>query len=156
MLDDEGHGRGDHRRRAQRRAPASSRSSCCWPTRPWPQHLDEHDVPTLYRIHEAPDPMKVEEFEEFVATLGYSLGGAGERVQAAALPEAGRADAAARRRRSPIAFLMLRTMQKARYDPSEPRPLRPGGRELHALHVADPALPGPGRAPPLRESRRGR
>ena len=38
------------------------------------QHLDEHDVPTLYRIHEEPDPLKVEEFEEFISTLGYSLG----------------------------------------------------------------------------------
>jgi ribonuclease R len=38
------------------------------------QHLDDHGVPTLYRIHEEPDPLKVEEFEEFIATLGYSLG----------------------------------------------------------------------------------
>ena len=37
------------------------------------QHLDDHEVPTLYRIHEKPDPLKVEEFEEFVTTLGYSL-----------------------------------------------------------------------------------
>ena len=59
---------------------------------------------------------------------------------AAALPEARRAACAARPRRSPIAFLMLRTMQKARYDAGEPRPLRAGGAELHALHVADPAL----------------
>src|SRR5436190_15006383 len=31
------------------------------------EHLDEHNVPTLYRIHEQPDPLKVEEFEDFVA-----------------------------------------------------------------------------------------
>ena len=37
-------------------------------------HLDGHDVPTLYRVHEPPDPLKVEEFEEFVSTLGFSLG----------------------------------------------------------------------------------
>ena len=30
------------------------------------QHLDEHDVPTLYRVHETPDPLKEEEFEEFI------------------------------------------------------------------------------------------
>ena len=42
---------------------------------------------------------------------------------------------------------MLRTMQKARYDAGEPRALRPGGAELHALHVADPPLSRPGRAP---------
>ena len=38
------------------------------------QHLDDHEVPTLYRIHEEPDPLKVAEFEEFVTPLGYSLG----------------------------------------------------------------------------------
>src|SRR3954452_21378372 len=38
------------------------------------QHLEEHNVPTLYRIHESPDPLKVDEFEEFVSTMGYSLG----------------------------------------------------------------------------------
>jgi ribonuclease R len=79
--------------------------------------LDEQDVPTLYRIHEEPDPLKVEEFEEFVSTLGYSLAApAGairprhfqklvERIQGK--PE-----------EKPIAFLMLRTMQKARYEPT--------------------------------------
>ncbi len=79
------------------------------------QHLDDHDVPTLYRIHEDPDPLKVEEFEEFVSTLGYSLGAPPNDVKPRhfqklvermhGTPE-----------EKPIAFLMLRTMQKARYD----------------------------------------
>jgi ribonuclease R len=81
------------------------------------RHLDEHDVPTLYRIHEEPDPMKVEQFEEFISTLGYTLSApAGnirprhfqrlvERIEGK--PE-----------EKPIAFLMLRTMQKARYEPT--------------------------------------
>ncbi len=81
------------------------------------EHLDEHEVPTLYRIHEQPDPLKVEEFEEFIATLGYSLAAPPDAVKPrnfqrlveriAGTPE-----------EKPIAFLMLRTMQKARYDPS--------------------------------------
>ena len=78
------------------------------------EHLDSHDVPTLYRIHEPPDPLKVAQFEEFVSTLGYSLAAPPnevkprhfqklvERIQGT--PE-----------EKPIAFLMLRTMQKARY-----------------------------------------
>jgi ribonuclease R len=80
-------------------------------------HLDEHGVPTLYRIHEQPDPLKVEEFEEFISTLGYSLAAPPDAVKPrqfqrlveriAGTPE-----------EKPIAFLMLRTMQKARYDPS--------------------------------------
>jgi ribonuclease R len=81
------------------------------------EHLDEHDVPTLYRIHEQPDPLKVEEFEEFISTLGYSLSAPPDAVKPrnfqrlveriAGTPE-----------EKPIAFLMLRTMQKARYDAS--------------------------------------
>ena len=79
------------------------------------QHLEDHAVPSLFRVHEEPDPMKVEQFEEFITTLGYSLGAAKgalkprhfqklvERMRGT--PE-----------EKPIAFLMLRTMQKARYD----------------------------------------
>jgi ribonuclease R len=37
----------------------------------WLEHLD---APSLYRIHEKPDPRRVIEFEETAATLGYSLG----------------------------------------------------------------------------------
>ncbi len=80
------------------------------------QHLEETNTPTLYRVHEPPDPLKVEEFNAFISTLGYSLPvGPGavikpkhfqklvERIQ-------GKPEERA------IAMLMLRTMQKARYD----------------------------------------
>jgi ribonuclease R len=78
-------------------------------------HLERVGMPALYRVHEEPDPVKVETFEEFISTLGYSLAGAGglleprdfqrlvEKIQGK--PE-----------ERPIALLMLRTMQKARYD----------------------------------------
>ena len=80
------------------------------------QHLDEHHVPTLYRIHEQPDPLKVEVFEEFVGTLGYSLGAPPNEItprhfQRLVEKIHGKPE------EKPIAFLMLRTMQKARYDP---------------------------------------
>jgi len=81
------------------------------------QHLDDHDIPTLYRVHEEPDPLKVEEFEEFIATLGYSLGKSGSDVSSRdfqKLVERMRGTP----EEKPIAFLMLRTMQKARYDAS--------------------------------------
>ncbi len=77
--------------------------------------LESNGIPSLYRIHEAPDPVKVAVFEEFVTTLGYSLaappGGVRprdfqhlvERIAGSAVER-------------PIAFLMLRTMQQARYD----------------------------------------
>src|SRR4051812_22944530 len=79
------------------------------------QHLDDHEVPTLYRVHEDPDPLKVEEFEEFISTLGYSLSTAPNDVKPRHFQKLvekihGTAE------EKPIAFLMLRTMQKARYD----------------------------------------
>jgi ribonuclease R len=79
------------------------------------QHLDDHDVPSLFRIHEDPDPLKVEEFEEFVSTLGYSLAAPPDAVKPRhfqKLVEKMRGTP----EEKPIAFLMLRTMQKARYD----------------------------------------
>jgi ribonuclease R len=80
------------------------------------QHLSDNGVPTLYRIHEEPDPMKVEEFEEFIGTLGYSLARSADDVSPRdfqKLVERMRGTP----EEKPIAFLMLRTMQKARYDP---------------------------------------
>ena len=80
-------------------------------------YLDAHDVPTLYRIHEEPDPLKVEEFEEFVSTLGYSLAAPAGSIRPRHFQKLveriiGKPE------EKPIAFLMLRTMQKARYEPS--------------------------------------
>jgi ribonuclease R len=78
-------------------------------------HLESNGVPSLYRVHEEPDPAKVEVFEEFIATLGYSLAGRGEELEPRDFQRlvdkiAGKPE------EKPIAFLMLRTMQKARYD----------------------------------------
>jgi len=81
------------------------------------QHLDDQHTPTLYRVHEDPDPIKVAQFEEFISTLGYSLNRAAEDVKPRdfqKLVERMRGTP----EEKPIAFIMLRTMQKARYDPS--------------------------------------
>jgi ribonuclease R len=79
--------------------------------------LDHRDVPTLYRVHERPDPLKVAQFEEFVTTLGYGLTASPAAVRPRhfqKLVEKIKGTAEER----PIAFLMLRTMQKAKYDPT--------------------------------------
>ena len=79
-------------------------------------HLEKNGMPALYRIHEPPDPMKVLQFEEFVGAFGYSLGAPESGVKPMhfqKLVSKIRGVPAER----PIAFLMLRTMQKARYDP---------------------------------------
>jgi ribonuclease R len=77
-------------------------------------HLEQHGMPALYRVHEAPDPVRVLEFETFVNTFGLSLGAAG-----AVHPRHFRQLVERMRNRPeerPIAYLMLRTMQKARYE----------------------------------------
>ena len=78
-------------------------------------HLVAQNVPALHRVHEAPDLKKVEDFEAFITTLGYSLAAQGQALRPKhfqALIDRMRGTPEER----PIAALMLRTMQKARYD----------------------------------------
>ncbi|MGH9159955.1 MAG: ribonuclease R family protein, partial [Vicinamibacteraceae bacterium] len=81
------------------------------------RHLADHGVPTLFRVHEPPDPLKIEELDEFVATLGYGLAVPPHLARPKhfqRLVERVRGKPEER----PVAALMLRTMQKARYDPA--------------------------------------
>ena len=81
------------------------------------RHLAEADVPALFRVHEVPDPLKVAEFEEFVSTLGYSLAAPPDAVTPVHFQRLlGRLEGAPEEK--PVAFLTLRTMQQARYDPA--------------------------------------
>jgi ribonuclease R len=77
-------------------------------------YLEKHDAPALYRVHEDPDILKVEKFEEFISGFGYSLGAPLTAVRPRhfqkLLERIGD-----KPEEKPIAFLMLRTMQKARY-----------------------------------------
>jgi len=79
-------------------------------------HLENSGMPALYRIHEPPDPLKVLQFEEFISAFGFTLAASESGVvkpkHFQKLVEKMRGNPAER----PIAFLMLRTMQKARYD----------------------------------------
>ncbi len=80
------------------------------------RHLEDHEVPALFRIHEEPDVLKVEQFEEFVTGFGYSLAappGAVRPRHFQRLVER----IAGKPEEKPIALLLLRTMQKARYSP---------------------------------------
>jgi ribonuclease R len=79
------------------------------------QHLEKHEMPALYRIHEPPDPLKVLEFDEFVSALGFSLGAQGDTLRPSHFQHLVDKIRGTPEER-PIAFLMLRTMQKARYD----------------------------------------
>jgi ribonuclease R len=77
-------------------------------------HLVAHDVPALHRVHETPDVKKVADFEAFITTLGYSLAGGPTPKPKHFQKLIDRMRGTPEER--PIAALMLRTMQKARYD----------------------------------------
>ena len=78
-------------------------------------YLVEQNAPALHRVHEEPDAGKVEDFEAFITTLGYSLAVDGRRLRPKHFQKLiDRMRSTPEER--PIAALMLRTMQKARYD----------------------------------------
>jgi ribonuclease R len=78
--------------------------------------LSDADMPALYRIHEQPDPERVEEFADLVASFGYRVPADLEGIrpqdfqlilrQIAGKPE-----------EKLISYLLLRTMKLARYHP---------------------------------------
>ena len=80
-------------------------------------HLERTRMPTLYRVHERPDPEKVERVDMFAHSLGYSLGAPPDQVMPAhfqKLLDRVRGEPAERA----VALLMLRAMQRARYEAS--------------------------------------
>src|SRR5229473_2277363 len=79
-------------------------------------HLESQHAPALYRIHEEPDILKIAKFEEFISGFGYSLGAPVNALRPRHFQKLlekihGKPE------EKPIAMLMLRTMQKARYAP---------------------------------------
>jgi ribonuclease R len=79
-------------------------------------YLEERGGPGLYRIHEEPDLLKVEQFEEFISGFGHSLGAPLNALRPRHFQRLIEKISGAPEER-PVAFLMLKTMQKARYAP---------------------------------------
>ena len=79
-------------------------------------YLEAQGAPALYRVHEEPDVLKVAKFDDFISGFGYSLGAPLTTLRPRHFQRLlekihGKPE------EKPIAFLMLRTMQKARYAP---------------------------------------
>jgi ribonuclease R len=79
-------------------------------------YLEAQSAPALYRVHEEPDILRVEKFEEFISGFGYSLAAPLTALRPRHFQKLlerihGKPE------EKPVAFLMLRTMQKARYAP---------------------------------------
>src|SRR5258708_7957721 len=81
------------------------------------KHLEALAVPSLYRIHEEPSPEKVEEFAEIAASFGHKFSMHGPT------PQRGFQHLAREIRGRPeermLSYLMLRSMQRARYSPRD-------------------------------------
>ncbi|MGE6630083.1 ribonuclease R [Bacillus sp. NPDC077027] len=80
------------------------------------EHFHWMNVPFIYRIHEEPNPEKLQRFLEFVTTFGYIVKGTSSNIHPRALQSV--LDAV---RDQPeevvIQTVMLRSMKQAKYDP---------------------------------------
>src|SRR3954462_3278758 len=79
-------------------------------------YLETEKAPALYRIHEEPDILKVAKFEDFIAGFAYSLGAPANALRPRHFQKL-LSRIHGKPEEKPIAMVMLRTMQKARYAP---------------------------------------
>jgi ribonuclease R len=79
-------------------------------------YLESCGAPGLYRVHEEPDPGKVAQFEEFISGFGYTLGAPLSTIKPRHFQKLVE-KIQGKPEEKPVAFLMLKTMQKARYAP---------------------------------------
>jgi len=79
------------------------------------RHLESLDVPLLFRIHEEPNPEKIDEFGEIAASFGHKFSMHGP------IPQRGFQQLTREISGTPeermLSYLMLRSMQRARYTP---------------------------------------
>ena len=78
------------------------------------ERLDRAATPTLYRIHEQPDPERVEEFAELVSSFGYRLPAKLEEIRPQDFQGILR-QVEGKPEEKLISYLLLRTMRLARY-----------------------------------------
>ena len=81
-------------------------------------NLHEKDIPCIHRIHEPPDPTKIFEFKEFISSLGLRLSDSG-KIRSKDLNTLLKKIQDTPEERV-VNTLLLRTMKKARYSPSDP------------------------------------
>ncbi|MGH9759973.1 MAG: ribonuclease R family protein, partial [Blastocatellia bacterium] len=78
-------------------------------------HLESLAVPAIYRIHEEPDPSKLEEFQEVVESFGHRFSIHGP------IPQKGfqilLREIEGLKEERMLSYLMLRSMERARYSP---------------------------------------
>src|SRR5438094_259421 len=76
------------------------------------RHLEENEIPSLYRVHEEPDPMKVQEFVDIVS--GFGLKFEPRKAQPADFQKF-ITSIEGRPEERMLSYLMLRSFKQARY-----------------------------------------
>jgi ribonuclease R len=77
-------------------------------------HLEGRHIPTLYRVHEQPDPVKLKDFQEFIHNFGYGFRMTEELVEPAEFQRL-LEEAAGKPEERMINEVLLRCMKQARY-----------------------------------------
>jgi ribonuclease R len=77
-------------------------------------HLEARHIPSLYRVHEPPDPAKLADFKEFIFNFGYQFRMEEERVDPRELQRL-LAEAEGKPEERMINEVLLRCMKQARY-----------------------------------------
>ncbi|MGF7049455.1 ribonuclease R [Paenibacillus sp. DS2015] len=79
------------------------------------EHFHWLKVPFIYRIHENPDPEKLQNFMAFAANFGYQVKGRGNSIHPRALQSL-LEDIQGTKEQTVISTMMLRSMKQAKYD----------------------------------------
>jgi hypothetical protein len=78
------------------------------------RELKKRAIPTIYRVHENPDPEKLAEYREFVLSFGYKVGDLTHRPELQRLL----AEVTGKPEEQALKVGLLKSLKRARYDPS--------------------------------------
>src|SRR5262245_47765120 len=96
------------------------------------RELKKRAIPTIYRIHENPDPEKLAEYREFALSFGYKIGDLTHRAELQRLL----AEIRGKPEEQALKVGLLKSLKRARYDP---RPLGHYGlAKANYLHFTSP------------------
>jgi ribonuclease R len=96
------------------------------------RELKKRTIPTIYRVHENPDPEKLAEYREFVLSFGYKVGDLTHRAELQRLL----AEIRGKPEEQALKVGVLKSLKRARYDP---QPLGHYGlAKTNYLHFTSP------------------
>src|SRR5436190_5031457 len=96
------------------------------------RELKKRAIPTIYRVHENPDPEKLAEYREFALGFGYKVGDLTHRAELQRLL----ADVTGKPEEQALKIGLLKSLKRARYDP---QPLGHYGlAKTNYLHFTSP------------------